>query len=1012
MANVKNFSQIGVGTDVQYGKGGPRLINAAGTFNFRNATNAADAAINTAGIVSSAGNITLTTGNLVLTSSGGTIVVSGDTTLSRQQAGVYQFNGTSAIIVPGGTTGQRPASAITAMVRYNGDTTTLEYYTGTQWFTLATGGGTAGLQAEIDAIETSLGPAISSSGVYVPGGFTGIPAGATSFTNAIQKVADALSASDTLEELKPPVATGNIIYASSNTAWSVGAPGATTGVQPYDAGLAALAAKATTGLLVQTAADTYTSRTLTAPAAGITITNPDGVAGNPTFALANDLAAVEGLSTNGLTVRTAADTWTTRAVTGTATRIIVTNGDGVAGAPTIDLSTISDAGTGTFVKITRDAYGRVAGTTAVLVSDISTLIDGTYVNTTGDTMTGTLTMSGAGTQVVLPNAPTSGVHAVNRDYVDARISGLSWKNPVVATSTGSNVNIAVAPATLDGVTLVSGDRILLRSQTVNTENVIYIFNSVGTPLTIAPDTDTGPELVNATVFVTDGTQFSDTGWTQVGTLAGGTIQWVQFSGANTYVAGSGLTLSGNTFNVGGAAGIVVGADDVGLGLFNTTTSGLILTTDGTTRSAVAAAKLHLLIPASSGLVQDATGLYVPNAGITNAKLANSSITFGGDSGTSAVSLGGTLTIAGTAAQGITTAGTANTVTITAANATAAQKGVASFTTGQFVVTAGNVALGTIPAGSLPGSGGITFTGTTGTDGVFLGESMAIIGADSAITTTMGTNSLSILLNTVSVAKGGTGSTTLTAGQILVGNGTSAVQQTATLAFNSGTNALTVGTSTLTGAAAGDTSLTSTVTNANIQLLPNGTGHVIVGAGATGIIRSNTGQSLTVRGTTALTLESVAGSTLMVLPVGTTTKVSISGPSAAQYATSLSPNDLVNKQYVDQSVASGATGAVKSVTATVALNSAGTTNIGTALPAGSTITSVKVNVATADTGTGILSVGKAGSISAYMTTTENDPQTLGLYLAETMVLEAGSIQVIATVAGTPATGTSTVIVSYI
>jgi len=44
--------------------------------------------------------------------------------------------------------------------------------------------------------------------------------------------------------------------------------------------------------------------------------------------------------------------------------------------------------------------------------------DGRYVNITGDTMTGSLTMSGGGVQVILPNAPTLGTHAANKTYVD------------------------------------------------------------------------------------------------------------------------------------------------------------------------------------------------------------------------------------------------------------------------------------------------------------------------------------------------------------------------------------------------------------------------------------------------------------------------------------------------------------------------------------------------------------------------------------------------------------------
>ena len=92
-----------------------------------------------------------------------------------------------------------------------------------------------------------------------------------------------------------------------------------------------------TGIAARTASNTWALRTLTAPAAGFSITNPAGVAGNPTFVLANDLAGLEGLGTTGLATRTAADTWTTRTITGTANEITATNGSGVAGNPTLSL---------------------------------------------------------------------------------------------------------------------------------------------------------------------------------------------------------------------------------------------------------------------------------------------------------------------------------------------------------------------------------------------------------------------------------------------------------------------------------------------------------------------------------------------------------------------------------------------------------------------------------------------------------------------------------------------------
>jgi hypothetical protein len=93
----------------------------------------------------------------------------------------------------------------------------------------------------------------------------------------------------------------------------------------------------TTGLVTQTGTDTFTKRTLAAPAAGFTITNPAGIAGNPTFVLANDLAALEGLASTGFAVRSASDTWVQRTIEGTAGSVTVTNGNGVSGNPVISL---------------------------------------------------------------------------------------------------------------------------------------------------------------------------------------------------------------------------------------------------------------------------------------------------------------------------------------------------------------------------------------------------------------------------------------------------------------------------------------------------------------------------------------------------------------------------------------------------------------------------------------------------------------------------------------------------
>lgn len=80
--------------------------------------------------------------------------------------------------------------------------------------------------------------------------------------------------------------------------------------QEQDSTLDALSSYDTNGLVTQTATDTFTGRTIIAPAAGITVTNGNGVSGNPTLALSDDLEALEGLSgTDTIYYRSAANTW-------------------------------------------------------------------------------------------------------------------------------------------------------------------------------------------------------------------------------------------------------------------------------------------------------------------------------------------------------------------------------------------------------------------------------------------------------------------------------------------------------------------------------------------------------------------------------------------------------------------------------------------------------------------------------------------------------------------------------
>ena len=515
--------------------------------------------------------------------------------------------------------------------------------------------------------------------------------------------------------------------------------------QPLDAGLTALSVFNTNGIIVQTADNTWAGRTTVAPAAGITITNPAGLAGDITFALANDLAAVEGLASNGFSVRTGDGTWTIRDLaTASINRITIDNGNGVLGSPTMDLATVTDSGTGTFLKLAKDTYGRVTGTTAVTLSDITTLADTTYVNATGDTMTGNLIFT-SGTVTGIPS-PTAATEAANKAYVDALVTGLTWKNAVAAAST-ANIDLTTGgPLTIDTISVVAGQRVLVKNQTLPEENGIYIVNTGA--WTRALDMDAAGEFTNATVFVQDGSAHVNTAWVQtdvITTVGTDPVSFVQFNGASGIVAGIGLASSGNTISINMGAGIVqLPTDEVGIDLYSN--QALQLTVDGTTPDGTTNAKLALFLASGSGLSQTSSGLTISANGVTNDMIANEAITLDVDGvGTGSVALGGTLTILGTATQGLHTSIVGDIITLTADDAAYVQKGVASFDTNDFTVTAGAVSIKSAGIDNAQlANPSITVTGTTGSDDVALGESFAIVGAaGTAITTASATNSVTI-----------------------------------------------------------------------------------------------------------------------------------------------------------------------------------------------------------------------------------------------------------------------------
>lgn len=140
---------------------------------------------------------------------------------------------------------------------------------------------------------------------------------------------------------------------------------------------------------------------------------------------------------------------------------------------------------------------------------------------------------------------SSATDAVTLQQLQALVRGLSWKDEVrAATTTNGTLATAFANAqTIDGVTLATGDRILIKDQSTAAENGIYVVAASGAP-TRATDADSTTELENASVFVSLGTVNADKAFTQTATVTtpGTTAQtWVQFGGGTSITAGNGLT---------------------------------------------------------------------------------------------------------------------------------------------------------------------------------------------------------------------------------------------------------------------------------------------------------------------------------------------------------------------------------------------------------------------------------------------------------------------------------------
>jgi hypothetical protein len=275
----------------------------------------------------------------------------------------------------------------------------------------------------------------------------------------------------------------------------------------------------------------------------------------------------------------------------------------------------------------------IGGVTATGATGTGNVVFGTSPTLTG----ASLGSSTATTQSPSDNSTKVATTAYTDAAIAAAVQGLSIKQSVqeaTAAALPTNTYLsgvititATGTLTVDGVTVALNDRVLVKNEAAPANNGIYLCTTAGAGgvsavLTRATDSNTSAEIIGGFVFVEKGTANSTTGWanTNTSTITVGVtgITYQQFSGAGTYTAGTGLTLTGNAFSVNTSQNIAT--------LSNLTSNGLLYTSGSAGTLNVATTTIPSAITGSSltSVGTITTGVWNGTA-IANANLANSTI---------------------------------------------------------------------------------------------------------------------------------------------------------------------------------------------------------------------------------------------------------------------------------------------------------------------------------------------------------------------------------------------------
>ena len=433
-----------------------------------------------------------------------------------------------------------------------------------------------------------------------------------------------------------------------------------------------------TGFQVKTSSTAITGRSIAVTGTGLAISNGDGIAGNPTIALAGQVLSLANLSANGLMTITTGGVLNATYIQGVADQIGVVNGDGVGGYPTISIADNPTLpGTGAMIVPKGTSAQQPLGVDGKMRFNTDTGTFDGYASGSWRqfSLSGGVISFSAGTTGFTPAAVTSGAIVLG--------------GTLNAASGGTGAN------TLTGYVYGNGTSPMTASTTIPNTNI----TGLGTMST---------QNANA-VSITGGviSSVAITGSSIDGTLIG-------ISGASSGVFTSLSSTSG-------ALNGTIGATTPSTGAFTTLTSNSTTTLNGTT------------IPASKTLVDTDSSQTLTNKSMSgsantftnlpNSAFTNNSITIG----STTVALGGTITtFAGTSISGST-----NTLT-NIANA--------SLTNSAITINGSSVSLGASVTVTATATNALTIgTGLTGTS--YNGSTPVTIAIDSTVATLTGTQTL-------------------------------------------------------------------------------------------------------------------------------------------------------------------------------------------------------------------------------------------------------------------------------